>query len=222
MSQPKEAPSKILLLAPVALVLAVYSFAFYGPQQSSIQAAQSRFDTLSAGNHEAEHGIVDTQRKSAKSLKEMRELKDKLESFQAQRDELITTRNRMRQQLESPSLPAATMQRVTSLMEGHRMEVLESQPDSGGGNRIAKVVKPVRDLLMDDAGKKSPSSTDLGDREVYQIKVRGRFQDLQSALRTLSTELEQVLPLSLQMESLELQSSEARQSQRIWTLTILV
>ncbi|MEL6109026.1 MAG: hypothetical protein AAFU85_23715, partial [Planctomycetota bacterium] len=73
----------------------------------------------------------------------------------------------------------------------------------------------------DDAST-SAASQDLAGREVYRLKVRGRFLDLQSALRSLSTELEQVLPLSLQMESLELQSSEARQSMRIWTLTIVV
>lgn len=219
--QPPQAPSKIVLLAPVAIILAVYSFAFYAPQQSSIQAAQARFDTLSSGNHEAEHEIIQTRVKSAKTRKDLREVKDSLESFNIERDELLASRDRMRQQLESPSRPAATMQRVTSLMEGHRLEVLESQPDSDGGKQVAKVVKPVRDLLVDDASKSTPSR-DLAGREVYRIKVRGRFQDLQSALRSLSIELEQVLPLSLQMESLELQSSEATQSLRIWTLTIVV
>ena len=52
--------------------------------------------------------------------------------------------------------------------------------------------------------------------------VRGRFHDLQAALESLGDQLDHVLPLSLQMEPLELNSSEARQSARIWTLTILV
>ncbi|MEL6109329.1 MAG: hypothetical protein AAFU85_25260, partial [Planctomycetota bacterium] len=150
MSQQKqEAPSKILLMAPVAIILAVYCFAFYSPQQSSIRAAQARFDTLASNHPKAEQEIIETRMKSAKTRNDLREGKDKLDSYNLEHDELLASRDRMRQQLESPSRPAATMQRVTSLMERHRLEVIESQPDSEGGNRVAKVVKPVRDLLVD-------------------------------------------------------------------------
>ena len=124
--------------------------------------------------------------------------------------------------LELPIRPAATMQRLTSLMESHRMLVLESQPEAGSSHQVNEVVRPVIDLLADrKASSKLVSSASDG-REIYEVKIRGRFQDLQSALKSLSVDLEHVVPLSLQMESLELSSSQAHQSQRIWTLKILV
>ena len=221
-AQKHEEPSKILMLAPIAIVLMVYSFMFFTPQQSAIRSAQERFESLSASHHEIEHGITDTRIQSAKLRSELRDIEAQFETSQRERSELVALRQQMRAQLESPSRPAATMERVTRLMEGHRLQVLESQPDAGQFKQAEKAVQPIRDLLADREASGARKNASQSEREVYELKVRGRFQDLQSALRSLSTELKQVLPLSLQMESLELQSTEARQSDRIWTLTILV
>ena len=90
------------------------------------------------------------------------------------------------------------------------------------------LLKSIRDLLKDDESqaastyKPHHNSHAHFAREVYKLKVRGRFQDLRAALETLKNQFQHVLPLSLQMESMELDSTEARQSDRIWTLTIMV
>ena len=240
-----QQPSKIVMLAPVAIVLAAYSFMFFSPQQSKLQGAQRRFDSLSATHHETEHEITSIRIESNRVKKEIRQLGDQIHDFQHARDELLGQQDQMRHQLDSHSLPAATMQRVTGLMEKHRLRVLESQQDSSAARQAERTLKSVRDLLKDD---KSPANHTTHHnshhghthhpkhehhtsafphhshftREVYKLKVRGRFQDLKAALQSLAEELEHVLPLSIQMEPMELDSNEARQSERIWTLAILV
>ena len=221
MSKKTEEPSKIVMLAPVALVLIVYSFLFHSPQQSRLRSAQSRYDELLAGQHDIEHGLQDTQTALARTKRDLRKVEPRLTDLQLQESELLASRSRLRTQAIRPSWPAATMQRVTSLMEQHQLDVLESQPEASSTDRAEKVIKPFLNLLV-DSQEKTQSKVDLEGREIYRLKVRGRFQDLQSALKSLSLQLEQVLPLSLQMEVLELESDEIRQSARVWTLTILV
>lgn len=226
-TQPEQ-PSKITMLAPMALVLAVYSFMFFSPQQSKLSSAQARFEDLSETHHDTEHEITNTQRETAGIRRDLRELDSKIGDLREQRTEIATKRFRMLHQLESHSLPAAKMQIVTRLMKTHRLSVIESQKDSGAASQAEKVLKSVRDLLQDDTSSTKSASyhskathTHFA-REVYKLKVRGRFQDLQAALESLAEQGQQMLPLSLQMESMELDSTEARQSQRIWTLTIMV
>ena len=228
-----QSPSLIVMLAPVAIVLVVYSFAFYSPQQAKLRSAQTRFNALSETHHQTEHEITDLRIELGQLKKQMREVDAQLDEHQQVQGELSARRDQMRHELESHSLPAATMQSVTRLMEAHQLRVIESQQDPGAASQAERILKSVRDLLKEDPipGKSDHSAhhhTTTGSqhkhftREVYKLKVRGRFQDLQAALETLATQLEHVLPLSLQMEPMELNSSEARQSQRNWTLTIMV
>ena len=218
----KQAPSKITMLAPMALVLVVYSFVFYSPQQSKLRAAQTRFEKLLEGQRDTEHQASSTWQQSSRLRGELRDLKAEVEKLAASNDRLKNDRRQLQQQLELPIRPAATMQRLTSLLESHRMLVLESQPAAGSANRVNEIVRPVIDLLADRKAGAARVSSAADGREIYEVKLRGRFQDLQSALKTLSVDLEHVVPLSLQMESLELSSSEAHQSQRVWTLKIIV
>lgn len=236
-----EPPSKILMLAPMAIVLIVYCFGFFSPQQSKLRSTQARYDTLSETHHQTEHDITDIQYESGKFKKQMRDLDSQIHDLQHGHDDLLAKRSQLLHELESHSLPAATMQGVTRLMEEHQLHVIGSQPDSGAARQMETTLKSVRDLLKDDESRSnshlashhgshhahhthhraSPQHTHFA-REVYKLKVRGRFQDLQAALESLADQLEHVLPLSLQMEPIELDSTEARQSQRVWTLTILV
>ena len=210
-------------------------------RSGSIQHSFKNTSQHRARNHRHQNPIRTPQ-------KEIRQLADQTHDLQHARDELLAQRNQMRHELESHALPAATMQRVTRLMETHQLRVIESQQDSGAASQAEKVLKSVQDLLKDDPSTKSKFAHDHThghthhsptshhqahhahshdghthfEREVYKLKVRGRFQDLQAALEALAAELEHVMPLSLQMEPMELDSSEARQSQRVWTLTIMV
>ncbi|MEM9643483.1 MAG: hypothetical protein AAF989_00705 [Planctomycetota bacterium] len=233
---PSESPSVIVMLAPVAIVLSVYSFAFLSPQQAKVRSTQAQYDTLSKTHHESVHEIERIRFQLGQLNKETRDVDALVEEQQQIHSELATRRSQLRHQLESHSLPAATMQRVTRLMESHRLRVMESQQDSSAAGQAEEALKSIRDLLKDDRSpvqsrfnsrqhshpaKAGPNHTHFS-REIYKLKIRGRFQDLQAALETLSEQLEHVLPLSLQMESIELNSNEARQSLRNWTLTIMV
>ena len=228
MPQQPEQPSKIVMLAPIALVLMVYSFMFFSPQRAKLLSAQERFADLSETNHQTEHEITDVQQETRRVKKELRELASQIDEVQQEHAELTANRHQMLHQLESHARPAATMERVTGLMEKHKLRVVESQQDSSAANQAEMLLKSIRDLLKDDESqaastyKPHHNSHAHFAREVYKLKVRGRFQDLRAALETLKNQFQDVLPLSLQMESMELDSTEARQSDRIWTLTIMV
>ena len=212
------------MLAPAALVLIVFSFLIYTPQQSELQSLQSRYYKLLAAQHETEHGLLDTQTALVKVKKELRDIKPNLDELRIQEGELLASRIHLRRRVVRPSWPAATMQRLNSLMEQHQLDVLESQSEAASPERARKIIQPFLNLLVDSPQEKSniAKSADMEGREIYRLKVRGRFKDLQSALNSLSVRLEDVLPLSLQMEVLELESEEIRQPKRVWTLTILV
>ena len=218
-----EQPSKIVMLAPVALVLIVYGFLILMPQQSELQTKQERLDKLVEGQHDLEHELQDTRMRSVSLNKELRETDLQLKELKQQESELLAQRDRMRRQTVQPSRPAETMQRVTQLMEQHRLQVMESQPENDSGDRAAKVLGPLLNLLSDTSTQTNQSNASIMDgREVYRLTVRGRFQDLQSALSALTEQLDYVLPLSLQMESLDLESEETQLPERVWTLTIVV
>jgi len=224
MSQPKaEPPSKIVMLAPFAAVLIVYGYLFHSPRQSELQAAKRRFNTLASAQQQTERELRDTLIAAAQVKRELRDVESQLQTLRSEEAAVTASRDQLRKQLNRPSRPAGTMQRVTHLMEANRLRVLASQPESGPANRATEVLKPVLDLLGETKPRGNRADLErIGGREVYRLTLRGRFQDLRSALASLAVQLEHVLPLSLQLEPLELESAETRQAERIWTLTILV
>ncbi|MCD0462440.1 hypothetical protein [Roseiconus lacunae] len=219
----QQSPSKINMLAPIALVLIGYGYMFHRPQQTRLQSVQRRLEALSASQQEVERGLMDTMIASSKAMKQSREIDAELVALQAVESDLLRRRDNMRLQLTQASLPAATMQGVTHLLELHQLQVLESGPDTGASEWAEKTLRPVIDLLTEgtnDNGARRDSLTD--GREVYKVRLRGRFQNLRDALESLARQQENVLPLSLQMEPMELESKTVRQNDRVWTLVILV
>lgn len=217
-----QEPSKIVMLAPVALVLIIYSFFVHIPQQAELQSRQSRYEKLLSEQHDNEHALQDVQFSKSRIGKQLRETDLQLKDLRSEERELLATREQLRNQALQPSWPAATMQRVTSLMEGHNLEVLENQTEADARGQAKKVIQPLLTLLGTPEQNQSSKPDNFDGREIYMIKVRGEFQNLQAALNSLSKQLDHVLPLSLQMEVLELESQEIRQPERVWTLKILV
>jgi hypothetical protein len=224
MSQTKtEPPSKIVMLAPAAAVLIIYGYLFHSPQQTDLQSARRRFDALASAEQQTLRELRDTMVAASEVKQELRDIESQLDALRSEEAALMAGRDRLWKQLTRPSRPAGTMQRVTHLMEAHRLHVPESQPGSGSADRAAEVLKPVFDLVAESQSAGNRAGTERIDgREVYQLTLRGRFNDLRSALASLAAELDHVLPLSLQLEPLNLESAEARQAERIWKLTILV
>lgn len=211
------------MLAPIALVLIGYSYLFLMPQQDQLKEMQRRFDALSESQHATEHGLMDTMTSMSKAKKDLRDVDAELNELQAVEADLVRLRQSMVSELTQASLPAATMQRVTTLFERHQLRVLESGPESGSSERAERVLQPVVKLLVEKTTRPNVSRDKLADgREVYQVRLQGRFQDLSDALEELALRQDQVLPLSLQMEPMELDSVSVRQKARIWTLVLLV
>ncbi|MEL6897547.1 MAG: hypothetical protein AAFP90_15690 [Planctomycetota bacterium] len=218
-----QGPSKINMLAPVAVVLICYGYFFHIPQQQLLQSAQRRLAALTDGAHETQHEFIDTRGAAARVRQHLRNVDAEIQQLEQNEKELIQKRDEMRSRLTQTSLPAATMQSVTGLLELHQLQVIESGPEIGSTQRADKVLRPVISVLTETAGgERIPAGKLAEGREVYKVRLQGKFVDLHSALQELSQRHQNVLPLSLQMELLDLDSDAKRRGSRVWTLTILV
>jgi hypothetical protein len=112
------------------------------------------------------------------------------------------------------------MQQVTTILESNRLQVIDSAADASGINKAAKLIEPIVDLLDDKGSKERAKVT--GKRDVYRVKVRGSFEDLKNALRSMAELSGRAIPSSLEMEALELSSTAGRSANRIWVLSIMV
>ncbi|MBM83508.1 MAG: hypothetical protein CMJ78_23360 [Planctomycetaceae bacterium] len=222
-STQKQAPSKIIMLAPVALVLIVYGYAFNSPQQDALRRARTRLDTLSKSQHDTEHELAEIFEARANSRKAQRELNAELDQEQQRQDVSIQHVTAMREELLSPSLPVAAIQNVTRLLGDHRLRILASLPDNASFEKARGNVKTLVSLLVDDkSGQTAKNLSKDIHRVVYRLKLSGRFEDVRQALEALAEDHQNIVTLSLEMERLELEAASGRSQNRIWYLTIMV
>jgi len=222
-SKKTQAPSKINMIAPVALVLIGYTYMLHSPQQAKLRKESSRLENLVKSQQDTEDGLMDTLQAQAKLKTEMRELEKTLASEETSLTNLLAHRSAMRQVLLRPSRPAATMQEVTRLFGQHRLRVIESTPEKGSQRQAEAALEPLLKLLADkNASNPNQRLADSVSREVYRMKLRGRFEDLRLALEKLGLEQDQVIPLSVEMEPLELEAAAVKSSLRTWILQIMV
>lgn len=219
----KQGPSKIIMLAPVALVLIVYGYLFNSPQQNQLHRAKTKLGTLTDSQHDTEHGLADVFGACAKLRKAERELKAKLDQERQKQSASIQHLTAMRRELLSPSLPVATVQNVSRLFGEHRLQILESQPEKASSDKARHSMKTLVALLVEDKSGHAASnlSKDIH-REVYRLKLYGRFEDIRSALEALTEAHQNVVPLSLEMAPLKLEAADGQPQSPIWYLTIMV
>ncbi len=235
--KPPTGPSKINMIAPVALVLIAYTYLFHSPQQAILQKEKSRLANLVTSASEAEGGLMATLQAQATLKPELRKLRQSLETEQRVQRQVIADHAALRQSLLRPSRPVATMGRVTELLRRHRLTVVESASQRDSVAQVKAAVEPLLKLLVTEDSPAVTSaavtsavtraadkaaSRDLISREIYEIRLNGRFDDLRLALQAMVTEFENVIALSVEMEPLRIESSAGKTNQRVWVLQLMV
>ena len=195
---------------------------FHVPQQDDLQRAQRQFNTLYESEHDTHHSLTNTLVAVGQINKQLRETNAKIESAQADESDLIRRRDVLRSAITQTSLPAATMQEVSGLLERHQLQVIESVLETGSGERAEKALKSVLDLLADKTDSTLAYKKVANGREVYRVRVSGRFQDVHTALSNLASQQANGVPLSLELDPLDIDSSAVGQTMRVWILSILV
>jgi hypothetical protein len=206
---------KLASVAGPALGIAIaYNFAFHSPLQRSLVAERTKLhklETASARRAQAES----LTEKLAKAEADIRLLNEQINESKKIGSHLVSQRADLRNEYLQSSSPASVMAETLSLLNQHRLECLNSSPVAEQNNTapLTESLKPVAVLLGEAA---NPNADSLNRREM-RITLRGRFQDVQSALREM-----QAAPLGIFTVSLEMEDSNARTDVRIWILTIAV
>lgn len=225
MSEPKkqQGPSKIHMLAPAAFVVIGYGYFFHISLQQEMGKVDQRLTKLYESQSDTEQELADTAAATKSAQKTTRDVEEDLSAARSVEKSLVRRSNNVRADLTRASRPAATMQTVIGLLERHRLEVLNSGPTGSSARLAQDAVKPLIDLLSDAAGKTAASRAGAAEgREVYEVRMRGRFGDFRDALDDLAGGSTDVLPLSFEMESMELDAATAEDGRRTWRLILLV
>ncbi|MDX1925589.1 MAG: hypothetical protein SFV81_03670 [Pirellulaceae bacterium] len=215
MSPQPTSPKRFASVAGPALGIAIaYYFVFHSPLQRSLLAERTKLhklETASARRAQAES----LTEKLAKAESDIRLLNEQISESKEIGSHLVTRRADLRSEFLQSSSPALVMAETLALLKQHGLECLHSSPVAEQNNTapLAESLKPVAVLLGDAANSGAES---LNRREM-RMTLRGRFQDVQSALREI-----QAAPLGIFTVSLEMEDSDARTDVRIWILTIAV
>jgi hypothetical protein len=170
-----------------------------------------KLETASARRAQAES----LTEKLAKAEAEIRILNEQIHDSKQIGSHLVSRRADLRSEYLQSSSPAFAMAETLALLNQHGLECLHSSPvaEQNNSTPLAESLKPVAVLL----GEAANSNAALLNRREMRMTLRGRFQDVQSALREI-----QAAPLGIFTVSLEMEDSDARTDVRIWILTIAV
>ena len=196
---------------PAVAAVVLYAVVFAMPLRRTVTERLSKLDKLQlqVKRSSSEHSSLAQQVEAiaAEEHQLAQELRESTESGA----HLVSRRADRRAQVFSPTSPASLLARTLELLDRHGLECL----DSSIAERRAKpqgdsldALKPVADLLGVTPGEES-------ERREVRIKLMGRFQELQHAIRDIHHELEEVFILSLDMEP-----SEAHRTSHTWYLTL--
>jgi len=201
----------------LGIVLAYYS-AFHSPLQRKLKPELTKLEKLE--KLEAVSARRPTLESNAEKLAaaqaEVRALNGKLQVSQQIGSHLVTRRADLRSELLRSTSPAMVMSQTLVLLGRHGLECIDSSPVAVSAQSVANIsdsLKPVAELLGGAGG----GNRDGIDRREMRVTLRGRFQDIQSALHEM-----QDASLGVFMVSLEMVNSEVHTDHRIWILTISV
>ncbi len=211
----RELQKRVISICGPALGIAfAYSLVFYRPLQQSLNSERTKLQKLEA---------VAARRSTCESLAEklatveaeVRLLNQQINESKQVGSHLVSRRADLRSEYLQSTSPAMAMSEVLFLLKQHGLECLNSSPVAEGDNGapLTESLKPVAVLLGDGVSQ----STETINRREIRITLRGRFQDVQSALREI-----QVAPLGVFTVSLEMEDSDAYTDVRVWILTIAV
>ena len=199
---------------PALSVLLAYSVAFYGPLQRTLKAERTKL-------HKME--IVGARRSNPQPLAEklaeteaaIQSLNEQLSDSKKTGSHLVSRRTNLRHEFLHSTSPALLMVETLALLNRHGLECTSSSPvaDQDHSATFSESLKPI-DMLL---GGAASDETDSLDRREMRVTLRGRFQDIQSALCEI-----QAAPLGIFTVSLEMEDSDVHTDIRIWILTIAV
>jgi len=188
-----------------------YHLAFYRPLQVALQAERTKLNKIEAAvARKANLEVSKTKLTAAQAEIEL--LASQLEAVKQSGLHLVSRRVDLRSELLESRSPALVMAEALSLLSRHDLECIDSGPvviDREAA--LSASLKPVADMLGGSQAGEIP-----GRREM-RITIRGRFQDVQTALQEM-----QVAPLGIFTVSLEMDVSDETYDRHIWILTIAV
>jgi len=209
------------MLGPVALILLGYNYVFHFPQQRELTDVKERLTKLSEAEGDVRHSFGHVQADLAKAKRTQQDLQQELDTAEATLNDIKNRRASMLAELQTYQRPAETIDAIFNVFERHRLLVVESTAATAG-TQSPKSLTPIFELL---AAEKSPGSTprtlSVGQpeqvRTSYEIHLEGSFDDVRSALREIVERMPSVLPLGVELDTVELDSPR-----RHWILTLLV
>jgi len=213
---PRQALQKRILsiCGPVLGVVLAYNFAFYGPLQRSLKAERTKLHKIeNAGARRANSQLI--AEKLAKAEADIQSLNEQISDTKQIGSHLVSRRADLRSEFLQSTSPAMAMAETQSLLSQHNLQCINSSPVSAQDHSapLSESLKPLAMLLSDATSH----NTDSPGRREMRVTLRGRFQDIQSALREI-----QAAPLGVFTVSLEMEDSDAHTDIRMWILTIAV
>ena len=221
MSPSQSLRKRIFTIGGPALgVLLTYNFVFYGPLQRTLRSERSKLHKIQIASARSVNTQLNAQ-KLASLEGEIQSLNKQISDSKQNGSHLVALRAEMRSEFLQSTSPAMVMAKTLSLLSQHNLECIDSSPVvvQDHSASVSAALKPVAALLMPPAepSGKTSDNVDSIDRREMRITLRGRFQDVQSALREM-----QAAPLGIFTVSLEMEDSNVRTDTRIWILTIAV
>ena len=200
------------ICGPAFGILLVYHIAFYRPLQVALRAERAKLSKIEA-SLARKATLEQNQAKLADAQLKIESLNQKLAEAAQTGTHLVARRDDLRNEFLRSRSPAMAMAETLALLSRYHLECLDSGPVvADNSDAVSESLQPVADLLGGSDTKK-----EFAGRREIKIKLRGRFQDVQSALSEM-----QVAPLGIFTVSLEMEVSDAYSDQRIWILTIAV
>ncbi len=204
---------------PALGVVLAYSFAFYGPLQRVLTAELTKLHKLEVVAARRPNSQLYGEKLLSVEA-EVQSLREQISAAKQIGSHLVSRQANLRSEFLQSTSPAMVMAETLTLLGQHGLECIASAPVAGQYPSASTAVslKPVAALLnTPTVSGGANSDTDSIDRREMRITLRGRFQDVQSALREL-----QVAPLGIFTVSLEMEDSDIHTDIRIWILTIAV
>lgn len=202
------------IIGPALGVIVVYNFIFYAPLQRVLKAERVKLRKLEVSSSRRPTAQTLAE-KLAKVEGEVKSLNQQITESKSVGSHLVSRRADLRTEFLQSNSPATVMAETLSLLSQHGLQCVNTSPSPAQDHSaaISESLKPVALLL----GETNSPTVDSIDRREMRITLRGRFQDIQSALREI-----QAAPLGIFTVSLEMEDSDAHSDIHTWILTIAV
>lgn len=202
----------VSVIGPALCVIVIYG-TFSRPSITSKYSAE-RAKLAKLESTLARRGASDQgESKLARANEQLATLSEQLRLEQEQETHLVSRRSDLLGSYLHSDSPAATLSHLVSLLERNGLQCLEcSSLENEKSRGQASSLKPVAELI-DGTDKLDVTNP----RREFRIVLRGRFAEMQSAMREI-----QVAPLGIFTLALEMDDSNVHTEVRRWILVIAI